>query len=308
LAIGTRLVLAQAYPSRPVHILVGYAAGGPTDIAARLIAQWLSEQLGKQFVVENRPGGGSNLATETVARAAPDGYTLLLVGASAAINASLYDNLSFNFIRDIVPIASMFRAPLVMVVSPSFPAHTVPEFLAYAKANPGKLNMASGGNGSPAHVSGELFKMMAGIDMIHVPYRGEAAALPDLLAGRVQVMFPAASAVVEHVKEGRLPALAVTTATRSPFLPQVPALGEYVPGYEASAWYGIGAPRSTRADIVEKLNAEINAALADARLSDRIADIAGTPLPTSSSDFSALIAEETERWAKVIKFAGIKAD
>jgi tripartite-type tricarboxylate transporter receptor subunit TctC len=225
LSIGTRLVLAQAYPSRPVHILVGYAAGGPTDIAARLIAQWLSERLGKQFVVENRPGGGSNLATETVARAAPDGYTLLLVGASAALNASLYDNLSFNFIRDIVPIAGMFWAPLVMVVGPSFRGHTVPEFLAYAKANPGKLNMASGGNGSPAHVSGELFKIMAGLDMIHVPYRGEAAALPDLLAGQVQVMFPAASAVVEHVKEGRLSALAVTTATRSPFLPQVPALG-----------------------------------------------------------------------------------
>jgi tripartite-type tricarboxylate transporter receptor subunit TctC len=308
LSIGTRLALAQAYPSRPVHILVGYAAGGPTDIAARLIAQWLSERLGRQFVVENRPGGGSNLATEAVARAAPDGYTLLLVGASAAINASLYENLSFNFIRDIVPVAGMFRAPLVMVVSPSFPARTVPEFLTYAKANPGKLNMASGGNGSPAHVSGELFKMMAGIDMIHVPYRGEAAALPDLLAGQVQVMFPAASAVVAHVKQGKLRALGVTTATRSPFLPHVPALAEYVPRYEASAWYGIGAPSNTPADIVGKLNAEINAALLDPWLRDRIADIAGTPLPTSSADFSAIIAEETERWAKVIKFAGIKAD
>jgi tripartite-type tricarboxylate transporter receptor subunit TctC len=308
LLLGTRPVLAQAYPSRPVHILVGYAAGGPTDIAARLIGQWLSERLGKQFIIENRPGGGSNLATEAVVRSAPDGYTLLLVGASAAINATLYNNLSFNFIRDIVPIATMFRAPLVMVVGPSFPAHTVPEFLAYAKANPHKLNMASGGNGSPAHVSGELFKMMAGIDMVHVPYRGEAAALPDLLAGQVQVMFPAASAVLNHVREGKLRALAVTTATRSPFLPQVPALGEYLRDYEASAWYGIGAPRSTPADIVDKLNAEINAALDDPGLRDRIADIAGTPLRTSSSDFFALIAEETERWAKVIKFAGIKPE
>jgi tripartite-type tricarboxylate transporter receptor subunit TctC len=311
--IGARLALAQGYiaqvyPSRPVHILVGYAAGGPTDIAARLIAHWLSERLGRQFVVENRPGGGSNLATEAVARAAPDGHTLLLVGASAAINASLYDNLSFNFIRDIVPVATMFQAPLVMVVGPSFPAHTVPEFLAYAKAHPGKLNMASGGNGSPAHVLGELFKMMAGVDMIHVPYRGEAGALPDLLAGQVQVMFPAASAVVEHVRQGKLRALAVTTAARSPFLPQVPAVAEYVAGYEASAWYGLGAPRGTPADIVAKLNAEINAALADARLKDRIADLGGTPFATSPSEFSALIAEETERWAKVVKFAGIKAD
>ena len=276
--IGSRRALAQAYPARPVHILVGYAAGGPTDIAARLISQHLSERLGRQFVIENRPGGGSNLATEAVARAAPDGHTLLLVGASAAINASLYDNLSFNFIRDIVPVASMFRTPLVMVVGPSFPAHTVPEFLAFAKANPGKLNMASGGNGSPAHVSGELFKMMAGIDMIHVPYRGEAAALPDLLGGQVQVMFPAASAVVEHVKEGKLRALGVTTATPSPFFPRVPALAQYVPGYEASAWYGIGAPAKTPAEIVAKLNREINAALADPALAARLADLAGTPL------------------------------
>ena len=303
-AIGSRCALAQAYPARPVHILVGYAAGGPTDIAARLVGQHLSERLGRQFVIENRPGGGSNLATEAVARAAPDGYTLLLVGASAAINASLYDNLSFNFIRDIVPVASMFRAPLVMVVGPSFPAQTVPEFLAYAKANPGKLNMASGGNGSPAHVSGELFKMMAGIDMIHVPYRGEAAALPDLLGGQVQVMFPAASAVVEHVKEGKLRALGVTTATPSPFFPRVPALAQYVPGYEASAWYGIGAPAKTPAEIVAKLNREINAALADPALAARLADLAGTPLSTSPAEFSALIAEETSKWARVVKQSG----
>jgi tripartite-type tricarboxylate transporter receptor subunit TctC len=308
LPLGARVALAQAYPTRPVRILVGYAAGGPTDIAARLIGEWLSQRFGRQFVVDNRPGGGSNLATEAVVRAAPDGYTLLLVGASAAINASLYDHLSFNFIRDIAPVAGMFRSPLVMVVSPSFPAHTVPEFLAFARAHPGKLNMASGGNGSPAHVAGELFKMMAGVDMIHVPYRGEAAALPDLLAGQVQVMFPAASAVVEQVRQGRLRALAVTTATRSPFLPNVPALKEFVPGYEASAWYGIGAPKGTPADIVAKLNAEINAALAEERLKDRIADLAGTPLVTSPSEFAALIAAETERWAKVIKFAEIKAD
>ena len=302
--IGSRRALAQAYPARPVHILVGYAAGGPTDIAARLISQHLSERLGRQFVIENRPGGGSNLATEAVARAAPDGHTLLLVGASAAINASLYDNLSFNFIRDIVPVASMFRAPLVMVVGPSFPAQTVPEFLAYAKANPGKLNMASGGNGSPAHVSGELFKMMAGIDMIHVPYRGEAAALPDLLGGQVQVMFPAASAVAAHVRESKLRALAVTTATRSPFFPQVPALAEYVLGYEASAWYGIGAPAKTPAEIVAKLNREINAALADPALAARLADLAGTPLSASPAEFSALIAEETSKWARVVKQSG----
>ena len=306
--IGSRRALAQAYPARPVHILVGYAAGGPTDIAARLVGQHLSERLGRQFVIENRPGGGSNLATEAVARAAPDGHTLLLVGASAAINASLYDNLSFNFIRDIVPVASMFRTPLVMVVGPSFPAHTVPEFLAFAKANPGKLNMASGGNGSPAHVSGELFKMMAGIDMIHVPYRGEAAALPDLLGGQVQVMFPAASAVAAHVSESKLRALAVTTATRSPFFPQVPALAEYVLGYEASAWYGIGAPAKTPADIVAKLNREINAALADPALEARLADLAGTALPASRAEFSALIAEETRKWAQVVKLSGAKPE
>ena len=307
-AIGSRCALAQAYPARPVHILVGYAAGGPTDTAARLVGQHLSERLGRQFVIENRPGGGSNLATGSVARAAPDGYTLLLVGASAAINASLYDNLSFNFIRDIVPVASMFRTPLVMVVGPSFPAHTVPEFLAFAKANPGKLNMASGGNGSPAHVSGELFKMMAGIDMIHVPYRGEAAALPDLLGGQVQVMFPAASAVAAHVRESKLRALAVTTATRSPFFPQVPALAEYVLGYEASAWYGIGAPEKTPADIVAKLNREINAALADPALEARLADLAGTALPASRAEFSALIAEETRKWAQVVKLSGAKPE
>jgi tripartite-type tricarboxylate transporter receptor subunit TctC len=302
------LARAQAYPSRPVHILVGYAAGGPTDIAARLIGQWLSERFGRQFVVENRPGGGSNLATEAVVRANPDGYTLLLVGASAAINAALYDNLSFNFIRDMAPVATAFQAPLVMVVGASFPARTIPEFLAYARANPGKLNMASGGNGSPAHVSGELFKMMTGIDMIHVPYRGEAAALPDLLAGQVQVMFPAASALVEHIRDGKLRALGVTTRTRADALPGVPAIAEYVPGYEASAWYGIGAPRNTPADIVEKINHEINAVLAEPNTAARLAGLGATPLAGSPADFSRLIATETEKWAKVVKFSGAKPE
>jgi tripartite-type tricarboxylate transporter receptor subunit TctC len=291
-----------------VHILVGYAAGGPTDIAARLIGEALSERMGRQFVIDNRPGGGSNLATEAVVRASPDGYTLLLVGASAAINASLYPNLGFNFIRDIVPVGSMFRVPLVMVVAPSFPARTVREFLALAKANPGKLNMASGGSGSPAHVAGELFKMMAGVDMLHVPYRGEAAAMPDLLGGRVQVMFPATSALIEQVRQGRLRALAVTTTSGSEALPGVPTLGESVPGYEASAWYGIGAPRGTPTAIVDRLNAEINAALADPALVQRLAELGGTAIPASPQVFSQLIAEETEKWAKVVAFSGAKPE
>ena len=307
-AVLPRGAWAQAYPTRPVHIVVGYAAGGPTDIAARLIGQALSQRLGQQFVIDNRPGGGSNLATEVVVRASPDGYTLLLVGASAAINAALYSNLSFNFIRDIVPVAVMFRAPLVMVVSASFPAKTVPEFLALAKANPEKLNMASGGSGSPAHVAGELFQMMTGTKMVHVPYRGESGAMPDLLGGRVQVMFPAASAVTEEVKQGRLRALAVTTANRSETFPGVPALGEFVGGYEASAWYGIGAPHGTPARIVDRLNAEINAALADPVLQARLADLGGTAIPASPAVFSRLIAAETAKWGKVVAFSGAKPD
>jgi tripartite-type tricarboxylate transporter receptor subunit TctC len=272
------------------------------------MAQWLSERLGQQFVVENRPGAGSNIATEAVVRAAPDGYTLLLVGASAAINATLYRNLGFNFIRDIAPVASVFRVPLVMEVNPAFPARTVPEFLAYAKANPGKLNMASGGNGTPAHVAGELFRMMAGINMIHVPYRGDSAAVVDLLAGQVQVMFPAMSASIEQIKAGKLRALAVTTASRSEALPQLPTVGDFVPGYEASGWYGLGVPRNTPAEIVERLNAEINAALADPGHRARLADLGATALPGSPADFGRLIAEETEKWGKVVTFSGATAD
>jgi tripartite-type tricarboxylate transporter receptor subunit TctC len=308
LAAVSRKARAQAYPVRPARLLVGFAAGGPTDIAARLMAQWLSERLGQQFVVENRPGAGSNIATEAVVRAAPDGYTLLLVGASAAINATLYRNLGFNFIRDIAPVASVFRVPLVMEVNPAFPARTVPEFLAYAKANPGKLNMASGGNGTPAHVAGELFRMMAGINMIHVPYRGDSAAVVDLLAGQVQVMFPAMSASIEQIKAGKLRALAVTTASRSEALPQLPTVGDFVPGYEASGWYGLGVPRNTPPEIVEKLNAELNAALADPTHRARLADLGATALPGSSADFARLIAEETEKWGKVVKFSGATAD
>ncbi len=304
----SHMVHAQAYPAQPARLLVGFAAGGPTDLAARLMAQWLSERLGQQFAVENRPGAGSNIATEAVVRAPADGYTLLLVGASAAINATLYRNLNFNFIRDIAPVASVFRVPLVMEVNSSFPAATVPDFVAYARANPGKLNMASGGNGTPAHVAGELFKMMAGIDMIHVPYRGDSAAVTDLLGGQVQVMFPALSASIAYIKAGKLRALAVTTATRSAALPEVPTLRDFVPGYEASGWYGLGVPRNTPTEIVQKLNMEINAALAEPEHRARLADLGGTPLAGSPADFSRLIAEETEKWGKVVQFSGAKAD
>jgi tripartite-type tricarboxylate transporter receptor subunit TctC len=308
LAAVPRSAWTQAYPARPVRFLVGFATGGPTDIAARLMGQWLSERLRQQFVIENRPGAGSNIATEAVVRAAPDGRTLLLVGASAAINATLYRNLSFNFLRDIAPVASMFRVPLVMEVNPAFPARTVPEFLAYARANPGKLNLASGGNGTPAHVSGELFKMMTGIDMIHVPYRGDSAAVTDLLGGQVQVMFPAMSASVEYIKAGKLRALAVTTATRSDVLPDVPTLNDFVPGYESSGWYGIGVPRGTPAEIVGKLNTEINALLAEPRVKARLAELGATPLPGSPADFGRLIEEETEKWGRVVKFSGAKPE
>ncbi len=307
-AVGSRPAWTQTYPARPVRFLVGFAAGGPTDIAARLMGQWLSERLRQQFVIENRPGAGSNIATEAVVRAPPDGHTLLLVGASAAINATLYRNLSFNFLRDIAPVASMFSVPLVMEVNPSFPARTVPEFLAYARANPGKLNLASGGNGTPAHVSGELFKMMTGIDMIHVPYRGDSAAVTDLLGGQVQVMFPAMSASVEYIKAGKLRALAVTTTTRSEVLPDVPTLGDYVPGYESSGWYGIGVPRGTPTEIVGKLNTEINALLAEPRVKAKLAELGATPLPGSPADFGRLVEEETEKWGKVVRFSGAKPE
>ena len=304
----SRIARAQTYPTRPVRIIVGFAAGGPTDIAARLIGQWLSERLGQQFVIENRPGAGSNIGTEAVVRAPPDGYTLLLVGTPNAINATLYDNLNFNFIRDIAPVASIMRAQGVMVVNPSVPAKTVPEFIAYAKANPGKINMASAGNGSPPHISGELFKLMAGVNMVHVPYRGGGPALTDLLGGQVQVMFEPDVSSIEYIRAGKLRALAVTTATRSEALPDIPTVGEFVPGYEASGWYGVGAPKDTPAEIVDKLNREINAGLADPKIKERLADLGGVPMPMTPAEFGKLIADETEKWGKVIRAANIQAD
>jgi len=299
---------AQAYPSRPVRIIVPFAPAGASDITARLIGQWLSERLGQQFVIENRPGGGGNIGTEAVVRAPADGYTLLMVGSANASNATFYDKLNFNFIRDIAPVGSVFRGPYVMVVNPSVPARSVPEFIAYAKANPGKLTMASSGTGAVPHVAGELFKMMAGIDMVHVPYRGGGPALTDLLAGQVQVYFPTTVASIGYIRAGRLRALAVTAATRSDALPDIPTVGEFLPGYEASTWYGVGAPKGTPAEIVEKLNKEINAGLADPTMKARLADLGGDVLALSPADFGKLIADETEKWAKVIKFANIKPE
>ena len=303
-----RLARAETYPGRPVHIIVGFAAGGPNDISARLIGQWLSERLGQQFVVENRPGAGGNVATELVVRAPADGYTLLLVPAPAAINATLYDNLNFNFIRDIAPVAGILRVPEVMVVNPAVPASTVPEFIAYAKANPGKINMASAGNGTVPHVAGELFKFMTGVDLVRVGYRGGGPALVDLMGGQVQVMFEPTLSTIGYIRAAKLRALAVTSATRSAALPDVPTVGEFVPGYEATAWFGIGAPRNTPADIVGKLNSEINAGLLDAKFKDRLADMGGEPMPMSSADFAKFIADETEKWGKVVRAAGIKAE
>jgi tripartite-type tricarboxylate transporter receptor subunit TctC len=299
---------AQSYPSRPVHIVVGFAAGGPNDISARLIAQWLSRRFGQQFIVENRAGAGGNIATESVVHAPADGYTLLLVPAPAAINATLYHNLAFNFIRDITPVAGIVRVPEVMVVNPAVPAKTVPEFIAYAKANPGKVNMATAGNGTVPHVAGELFKFMTGINLVTVGYRGGGPALVDLLGGQVQVMFEPTLSTLPHIREGKLRALAVTSATRSEALPEVPAMGEFVRGYEATAWFGIGAPKNVPNEIVETLNREINAGLADAKLKDQLIGLGGTPMPMSPHEFGALIASETDKWAKVIKFAGIKVD
>ncbi len=304
----SRVAWAQTYPTRPVHLIVGFAAGGPNDISARLMGQWLSERLGQQFVVENRPGAGGNVATELVVRAPADGYTLLLVPAPAAINATLYDNLSFNFIRDIAPVAGILRVPEVMVVNPSVPANTVPEFIAYAKANPGKINMASAGNGSVPHVAGELFKFMAGVDLVRVGYRGGGPALIDLLGGQVQVMFEPTLSTIAYIRAGKLRALAVTSATRSPALPDVPTVGEFVPGYEATAWFGIGAPKNTPTEIVDRLNTEVNAGLADPKIKDRLADLGGVGMPMSSVEFGKLIADETEKWAKVIHAANIKPD
>jgi tripartite-type tricarboxylate transporter receptor subunit TctC len=299
---------ADTYPSRPVHIMVGFAAGGPNDISARLISQWLSQRLGQQFVVENRPGAGGNIATELVVRSPADGYTLLLVPAPAAINATLYHNLSFNFIRDIAPIGSIVSVPEVLVVNPSVPAKTVPELIAYAKANPGKVNMASAGVGSVPHVAGELFKFMTGINLITVGYRGGGPALVDLLGGQVQMMFEPTLSTLPHVRAGKLRALAVTSARRSAALPDVPTVGEFVAGYEATAWFGLGAAKDTPTQILDKLNGEINAGLADAKIKQRLADLGGAPMPMKRAEFGAFIAAETDKWAKVIKFANIRAD
>jgi tripartite-type tricarboxylate transporter receptor subunit TctC len=302
----SRIARAQAYPSRPVHWIVGFAPGGGNDIVARLMGQWLSERTGQQFVIENRPGAGTNIATEAVVNAPPDGYTLLLAGAPNAINATLYEKLNFNFIRDIVPVASISRDPNVMVVNPSFPAKTVPEFIAYAKANPGKISFASPGNGTGSHMSGELFKMMTGVNMVHVPYRGTAPVITDLLGGQVQVSFVSMPGSIEYIRAGKLRPLAVTSATRSTELPDIPTVGEFVPGYEASLFYGVGAPKDTPAEIIEKLSKEINAGLADPKMKARLVDLGGTVLTGSPAEFAKLIADETEKWGKVIKFAGIK--
>ena len=308
LPVASRIARAQAYPTRPVRIVVGFPAGGATDITARLMAQWLSDRLGQQFVTENRPGAAGTIAAEAVVKAAPDGYTLLQIGTPNAINATLYTNLSFNFVRDIAPVGSITRVAYVVVVHPSVPAKTIPEFIAYARANPGKINMASAGNGSVSHVAGELFVFMAGVKVVHVPYRGAAPALTDLLGGQVELLFGAVTASMPYVDAGKLRLLAVTTAARSPLVPGIPAVSEFLPGYEASAWYGIGAPRGTPAEIIDRLNAEINAGLADPKLKARLADFGATGLAGSPADLGKLIAEETEKWAKVIRFANIKAE
>jgi len=300
------LASAQTYPTRPVRLIVGFPPGGGYDILARIMGQRLSERLGQPFIIENRPSAGGNIGTEAVVKALPDGYTLLLCGASHAINTSLYEKLSFNFILDIAPVASIARAPLVMQLHPSVPAKTVPEFIAYAKANPGKIDMASAGNGTPQHVSGELFKMMAGVNLTHVPYRGTGPALVGLLGGQVQIEFEATTSSIEYIRTGKLRGLAVTTATRSQALPDLPTVGEFVPGYEASSWYGVGAPRNTPSEIIDKLNQEINASLADPSIKARFADLGATALAGSPADFGKLIFEETAKWAKVVKFSGAK--
>ena len=302
----SRFTWAQTYPSRPVHIIVPLAAGGGLDLSARLIGQWLSERLGQPFVVDNRPGGGGNIAAEAVVRAPADGYTLLLVAFPNAVNATLYDKLNFNFVRDIAAIASINISPHVMLAHPSAPAKSIPELVAYAKANSGKLNMASSGSGTPGHVAGELFKLMTGINITHVPYRGAAPALTDLLGGQVQLLVASTAASIEYVKAGKLRALGLTTSTRLEVLPDVPTVGEFVPGYEAVGWTGIGAPRNTSPETVDRLNKEINAGLAEPRIKARLADVGGVPLSMTPAEFGKFIADETEKWAKVIKFAGIK--
>ena len=304
----SRVAWAQTYPTRPVRLIVGLAPGGATDILARLIAQWLTEHLGQPFIVENRPGAAGNVATEAVVNMPPDGYALLMISSSNMINASLYNKLSYNFIRDIAPVAGVARVPLVMEVHPSVPARTVPELIAYAKANPGKISMASAGIGNSTHMAGELFKMMTGVNMLHVPYRGAGPALADVLGGQVQGMFDGVPSSIGYIRAGKVRALAATTAVRLEVLPDLPTIGEFVPGYEASAVNGIGAPKNTPAEIIEKLNAEINAALADAKLNARLADMGAPVLAGSAADFGKLIAEETEKWAKVVKFSGAKPE
>jgi tripartite-type tricarboxylate transporter receptor subunit TctC len=304
----SRVAGARTYPARPVRLIVGYAAGGPTDLVARLMGQWLSEHLGQPFIIENRPGGGTSIAGAAFVRASPDGYTLFEVTSASVINAALYDNFNFTIVRDIAPVAGNVRTPGVMEVNPFVPAKTVPEFIAYAKANPGKINMATAGSGSASHIYGELFKNMAGVDLIPVAYRGAGPALIDLIGGQVQVMFDSVSSSIEHIRAGKLRPLAVTTATRLDVLPDIPTVGEFVPGYEASSWNGISAPRNTPAEIIDRLNKEINVALADPKMKARLAEFGGEALSGSPSDFGKLIADETEKWGKVIRAAHIKAD
>ena len=304
----SRIARAQSYPLRPVRVIVGFAAGGTTDVLARMIGQWLSERLGQPFLIENRPGAGTNIATEAVVKSAPDGYTLLMVSPPNTINATLYEKLNFNFLRDIAAVAAIARVPNVMEVNPSVPASTVAEFIAYAKANPGKLSFASAGVGSSQHLSGEMFKMMAGVDMVHVPYRGGAPALTDLIGGQVQLMFDNVSSSIEHIRAGKLRPLAVSTATRSDALPDIPTVGDVLPGFEASAVNGVGVPRQTPSDIIDLLNRHINAALADPAIKARLANLGSTMLPGSPADYGMLLANETEKWAKVVKFSGAKPD
>ena len=308
LPVTTRSAWPQSYPSRPLHVLVGFPSGSSQDIVARIIGQWLSERLGQGVVVDNRPGAGGNIAVETVANAPADGYTLLMTGPNNAVNATLYDNLKFDFIRDIEPVAMIMTVPLVMEVNLSVPAHSVPEFIAYAKANPGKINMASAGTGTAVHIAGELFKMLAGVDLLHVPYRGSPLAMADLFAGRVQVIFDNMPGSIPYIRAGKLRPLAVTTTTRSDLVPDIPPLSDFVPGYAASAWYGVGAPRNTPKDVIDRLNREINAALADQAIAARLIDLGGTLRPGTPADLSAFVAAETDKWGKVVKFAGLKAE
>jgi tripartite-type tricarboxylate transporter receptor subunit TctC len=304
----SRVARAQTYPTRPVRIIVGFPAGGATDILARLTGQWLSERLGQQFIIENRAGAGGNIGTEAVVKAPPDGYTLLQVATPNGLNAALYTNLNFNFVRDIAPVIGIMRTSYVIVVHPSVPATTVPEFIAYAKANAGKVNMASAGNGTPQHIFGELFKMMAGVDLTHVPYRGGAPATTDLIGGQVQVIFSPLPESIEHIKAGKLRPLAVTTVTRLDVLPNIPTVGDFLPGYEGTGWLGVGAPKNTPAEIIDKLNKEINAGLADPKIVARIAELGGAVLGGSPTAFGKIVSDDIEKWAKVIKSAGIKAD